>query len=165
MTTAIVRTLPGLVNDHHRPSAQIPVHQIVDHDRNDYDVRIDVSQHVDLIAFAKALQADPGAFSEFRVIMRSESTGRQVLAAADLMRLPAVRAAFTISIDPAEAGLGAGCLSERLEEASLEPQRCTHFSGDCNKFATADDDYCEEHLADIAEHGPEHDRGSYQGEG
>jgi hypothetical protein len=160
--TSVVRTLPGLINEAHRATEPIPVMQVVDHDANDYDVRLDVSGHVDLIALARAIYIDDAAWGEWERLMRYNAANpRSIMAAAELRRIPAVRAALTISIDPAEAGLAADSLSERLEQAALEPARCIHEGGECNRFAVGDDELCAEHLADLAEHGPAWDRGSY----
>lgn len=153
--------LPGAVHDDDRPTAPIPVLQVVDEDAADYDVRLDLSGHIDLAALAAAIQADPAARDEWHVLRHNQGSSRAIFAAAELRRMPAIRAALTVKLDPAEAGLAADSLAERLEQAALEPGRCEHWSGDCNRFATGDDVYCPEHLADVQEHGPEGDRGSY----
>jgi hypothetical protein len=160
--TVVVRTIPGVVDEQHRVTEPIPVIQVVDHDANDYDVRLDVSGHIDLIALAAAIEDSVEAWAEWRVLRLNRSSGpRRLMAAAELRRIPSIRAALTIALTPAEAGLAAGSLAERLEEAALQPQRCLHDIERCNRFAVGDDELCEEHLADLAEHGPAWDRGSY----
>lgn len=158
--TAIVRTLPGLVNDDTRATAAIPVMQVIDHDKADYDVRLDLSAHIDIHAFARAVYADPAALTEWTIAMRNPHV-RGIMAAANLRQNTAIRAALTITVTPAEAGLAADCLSERLAQAALEPQRCEHWDGDCNWFAVEGEAFCPEHLADVAEHGLPGDRGTY----
>lgn len=154
-------TLPGTVNDDTRPTLPIPVRQVIDHDKADYDVRLDLSEHIDLAALARAIQADPAARDEWHVLRHNAGSRRAIFAAAELRRITEVRAALTVKLDPSEAGLAAGCLSERLAEAALEPARCEYQTGDCNQFTVGAEDYCQEHLADVQEHGVPEDRGTY----
>lgn len=158
--TTVVHVLPGLVNDDSRPTGAIPVRTIVDHDKNDYDVRIDVTDHIDIIALARAIYTNPAAMTEWAIMMRNPSGSRAILGAAELRRMPEIRAALTIALTPAEAGLAADSLAERLEQAALEPSRCAYFTGDCNRFTVGDEEFCGEHLTDVQEHG-NGDGGSY----
>jgi len=167
--TAVVRTLPGIVNDHDRPTGAIPVVQVVDEGAQDYDVRLDLSGHIDLHALAQAIHADPALAAEW-AIARTNTHVRGIMAASHLRQHPAVRAALTVKLTPAEAGLAADSLAERLEQAALEPARCEHWDGDCNAFVDdretsvnviAGRILCPAHYLDVEEHGTPDDRGQY----
>lgn len=163
--TAIVRTLPGIVDDSTRPTGAIPVLQIVDENAADYDVRLDLTNHIDLHALAQAIHADPALASEWATAQRNSHV-RGIMAASHLRQSPAVRAALTIKLTPAEAGLAADSLAERLEQAALEPARCEHWNGDCNRFVQDEEPVggrllCPEHYTDAEEHGLPGDRGTY----
>lgn len=145
--SAIQAALPVQVDDN------LPaVRTVVEDDT--WDVELDVSRQVDLVAFFDAI-ADSFANKEAsrRLMFNHKNPSIRRDALAELLGDKAIRAALTVTLDGGQAE----SLGILLDDASREPfPRCEHqaFGGrGCNIFVTDGNDaqLCPQHLTEHME--------------
>lgn len=143
--SAIQAALPVQVDD------QLPaVRTVVEDDT--WDVELDVSRQVDLVAFFDAI-ADNFALKEAsrRLMFNHKNASIRRDALAELLGDSAIRATLTVTLDGGQAE----ALGILLDDASREPfPRCQWYEsgGGCNNFIIdKHPDYCPMHQSIEAE--------------
>lgn len=143
--SAIQAALPVQVDD------QLPaVRTVVEDDT--WDVELDVSRQVDLVAFFDAI-ADSFANKEAsrRLMFNHKNPSIRRDALAELLGDKAIRAALTVTLDGGQAE----SLGILLDDASREPfERCAFYDlgAGCNNFvADKFTEFCGMHAAQLSE--------------
>lgn len=113
------RALPGMNGALH---ADRPVVEQVIDDSAGYNVTVDVTGQVDLLALFRAIAGDVRLREAARILMHNQGrtlTGRGLLleAARDFRSNPDVRRAFTLTLGPSQAE----DLGEDLSDAAIAP--------------------------------------------